>query len=502
MKSKNKATPTNTTTEELEMLFALTKDIVIIASREGKILNANRAFFDFFAPFESIQEFNEKNLNIYETLFDENSPSTLQTSFKKTLFQRNKKFIFEVQTTSLHKQKNSSIIIMRDISAFETKELLARQLEKQQQNYKELETGCVRNSKVLNFIFNAQPEILILTDGTFLKDTNKAMLNFFKYKSLDEFHKRHDCVCDFFEEGDGYLQAKNANGESWIEYLISNIEHTAKVKMKNAQGESRIFKVSTSTMSIEENVYLITFSDITEYLLKESILISKSKKALLGDMINSIVHQWRQPLSTIKTYMTTLQIQLEMGKLTDQKIQSAIESVNVQTEHMNQTIDEFRNFFKPHNTLENVYVKDLINSVLYLIKDELIHNRVSTPLFCESFLKIECVPSEFKHVLLNVIHNAKDAFEENGVTENRTIRIHSFKNKNSVNIVIEDNAGGIDEKIINRVFNEDFTTKLSDKGTGIGLYMSKMIIEKIHGNISVKNNKEGATFTIIIPSQA
>lgn len=287
---------------------------------------------------------------------------------------------------------------------------------------------------------------MILTDGKTLKDTNRAILDFLGYKSVDEFHQKHDCICEFFEEGENLLQKIDTDGVLWIDNLIKNIDHSAKV-----------------------------------------------------EMIDSIAHQWKQPLSVLQTNINIIQIQMEMDTLSNNKLQAIIDSSNQQIKHMNETIDEFRSFFRPHNIKESIDIKTLIDSVLLLIKDDLISNSIKVNIKCDDSIKIYCVPNELKHVLINIFNNAKDAFNDNNIKINRAIKTDILKDNNRVTISIKDNAGGIPDNIINHISNENFSTKIAKSGTGIGLYMSKMIIEKIDGSISVNNSKDGACFKIVIP---
>ena len=164
-------------------------------------------------------------------------------------------------------------------------------------------------------------------------------------------------------------------------------------------------------------------------------------------------------------------------------------------------------FFRPYNKKEAVNIKTLIESVLLLIKDDLISNHIIVEFICADSAQIKVVPNEFKHVLLNIINNSKDAFNDKSICdksdstsyhENRKIKINISKDNNFTTILIQDNAGGIPPEILDHIFDANFTSKKNKSGTGIGLYMSKMIIEKSNGTISVYNTKDGACFNIII----
>jgi signal transduction histidine kinase len=166
---------------------------------------------------------------------------------------------------------------------------------------------------------------------------------------------------------------------------------------------------------------------------------------------------------------------------------------------MSKTIDDFRNFFKPNKEKQNFSIKDAINQTIFLIDDS----------FKSSNIKIECTvlddisiygyESEFSQVLLNILTNAKDAFLENNIN-NPNIIIEIKQVQTHIKISISDNAGGISRSIINKIFDPYFTTKTNYNGTGLGLYMSKIIIEEnMQGQIKVKNLKDGVQFIIFIP---
>ena len=214
---------------------------------------------------------------------------------------------------------------------------------------------------------------------------------------------------------------------------------------------------------------------------------------------SAIGHQWKTPLSIIKLYSQDIEYILKSDNNIDKKeLLFDIEKILFQTGHLNETIDSFREFFRPITNAENIQLKALIDSTLVIVKDELIKSNIVPVVSGDFEANVYLVANEFKHVLLNLIKNSKDAFIENNVL-NRKINFHiEAINQNEVNLIVEDNAGGIPTNVIEHIFEPHFTTKAHDIGTGIGLYMSKQILDKIGATISVTNIEKGARFTIKI----
>ncbi len=231
----------------------------------------------------------------------------------------------------------------------------------------------------------------------------------------------------------------------------------------------------------------------------EKILIQKTKMASMGEMIASIAHQWRQPLATISLHVTNLDRRYKKGMVDDKFVNDFIKSVNKKIDNMNTTIEDFSNFFKPNKQKEHFDIGDILNESIELCKDSLKSNDIQIELDLKEKLPYYGFKNELVQVLLNIINNAKDAIQINNI-ENGKIKIDIIKSTHSYKINIEDNAGGIDEKILNKLFEPYFTTKFNSNGTGIGLYMCKMIIEdSLKGSISIENIADGALCIITLP---
>jgi len=230
---------------------------------------------------------------------------------------------------------------------------------------------------------------------------------------------------------------------------------------------------------------------VEENTKKDKLLQQQSKMAAMGEMIGAIAHQWRQPLNALGLIIQDVEEAYHYNELNEEYIQSMIKNAMQQIMFMSKTIDDFRNFFRIDKKKELFSVKKSIEEIKNMLEAQLKSHNIKLTIMGDDF-SINGLENEFKQVILNIINNAKDAIIENKIRDGK-IEIVLQNNK----IIIRDNAGGIAENIIDRIFEPYFTTKEQGKGTGMGLYMSKMIIEEnMNGRISVKNNTLGAEFEI------
>ena len=217
----------------------------------------------------------------------------------------------------------------------------------------------------------------------------------------------------------------------------------------------------------------------------EQLLIQQSKLASMGEMIANIAHQWRQPLSIISTSATGIKIQKEMGVLDDASEIKSLDCINENAQYLSNTIEDFRDFFKKSKTKSFVNLDNLLEKTLKLILTRL-KNKEITIVKNSLDVEFETYEREMIQVFMNIINNSIDAFENKNY--NKFIFFETEKFENKIVIKIKDNAGGIEEKIIDRIFEPYFTTKESKQGTGIGLYMcNEIIVKHLNGKIIVSN---------------
>jgi len=235
---------------------------------------------------------------------------------------------------------------------------------------------------------------------------------------------------------------------------------------------------------------------VNENHLKDEIVIQQSKMASMGEMINNIAHQWRQPLMEISSLLmnTEAKIKLE-GDISKDDIIDTIDKSNHVIQFMSHTIDDFRNFFASNKERETFLIAEQLSSMLNIMKISLSHSNIKVDIIIKNNLKVCGFKNEYAQVLVNIISNAKDAIIQNKIKNGKiTIKLYE-KDTRSV-LEIEDNAGGIPFEPKQKVFEPFFTFKKKN-GTGIGLFMSKLIIENnMNGKLDVKNTSKGACFSI------
>jgi signal transduction histidine kinase len=231
---------------------------------------------------------------------------------------------------------------------------------------------------------------------------------------------------------------------------------------------------------------------------KDKMLLQQGKLAIMGEMISMIAHQWRQPLAAINMHAQSISLKKRLNKLNDEVLEEKIKDITTISFDMSKTIDDFKNFFKPEKKRNEVEIKSLINDTIKLVSAIFKNNSVKVEIDSSDDVKLNIYDREFSQVIINILNNAKDALVENR-KEDRKINIKIIKDDSNCIITIKDNAGGVPKEIIDKIFDPYFSTK-SKNGTGLGLYMSKTIIdEHLGGLLSVSNEDDGAVFKIVLP---
>ena len=236
--------------------------------------------------------------------------------------------------------------------------------------------------------------------------------------------------------------------------------------------------------------------EVAQNRQKDYMLIQQSRQAAMGEMIGNIAHQWRQPLTTVSLLVQNLGETYQHGNFTDEFLDQTIQHAMKVIQYMSQTIDDFRNFFKPDKDKTVFHLVDAIQKTLSFVEPSMRYHNINIVVEAADDLTVNGYPNEYAQVLLNILSNAKDVFLERGVAS-PLITIKVFRRKNKTMVTLSDNAGGIPDEIMDRIFEPYFTTKELGKGTGVGLYMSQTIVEKhMGGKLSAKNIKGGAEFRI------
>ena len=252
--------------------------------------------------------------------------------------------------------------------------------------------------------------------------------------------------------------------------------------------------------------HFLTFREIIvrfeKTLAENRVLIRKietqSKSVIMGEMIDAIAHQWTQPIGVISLYAKMVVDDFQYGDVDQKYLDNFSVKVDFQVNHLLNTLTEFRNFLRPSSEITEFLISKAISNCLTLLEDLLKDAQIIINIDIKDGIKLLGSKIEFEHIILNLVNNSKDAFVENGI-KNREIDITIYENRRSIICEVQDNAGGIPEHILENVFDLNFTTKDVGKGTGVGLYMTQRMINKVNGSIEVENMSGGALFTILFP---
>jgi signal transduction histidine kinase len=237
---------------------------------------------------------------------------------------------------------------------------------------------------------------------------------------------------------------------------------------------------------------------VSELRQKDQILIRQNRQAAMGDMINNIAHQWRQPLNSIGLIVQSMIYSYEGGGLTEEMMKADVDKAMETIKFMSQTIDDFRNYFKPDKEKTQFNVKMVINRSISIVAGSIGNVKITIDSVDAVDPVIYGYPNEYSQVVLNILINARDALSERKISNPEIKIVICTENGKSV-VTVSDNAGGIPEDIIDKIFDPYFSTKGPDTGTGVGLFMSKNIIEEnMNGRLTVCNSGEGAEFRIEI----
>jgi PAS domain S-box-containing protein len=240
--------------------------------------------------------------------------------------------------------------------------------------------------------------------------------------------------------------------------------------------------------------------EVEKNRVKDQLMSLQARQAAMGEMVGHIAHQWKQPLNTLNLIILDIQDAYQYGELNEEYINKSVHTGKKVIEHMSQTIDDFRNFFKPLKEKKTFNVKQQVDTALSFIRATVetagikLENNIKEEFFAKGF------PNEFSQVVINIVGNAREAILENGKITDPVIRIDSKKNGNNGSICFYNNGGPIPDNVLSHIFEPYFTTKDDNKGTGIGLYLVKTIIhQNMNGEITLKNHSDGVEFEIVLP---
>ena len=274
--------------------------------------------------------------------------------------------------------------------------------------------------------------------------------------------------------------------------IASRVEIEARIETEIAERKKTEQKLILLNQELENRVE-IRKEELNE---KNRLLLFQSRHAALGEMIGNIAHQWRQPLNTLGLTIQQIALYYDLGQFSKEYLDKSVKNSMDLIQHMSQTIDDFRNYFKPDKEKTNFKVHAALENTLSLIEGSFKNKQIHTEIVALGDPVIYGYRNEFSQALLNILINAGDALIEQKITLAKVTITLSNRGETAI-ITIADNAGGVPDEIIGKIFDPYFTTKGPQQGTGVGLFMAKTIIEKnMGGRLSVRNGIDGAEFKI------
>lgn len=304
-------------------------------------------------------------------------------------------------------------------------------------------------------------------------------------KRTAELEKYKDSLEELVQERTKDLQISNNK-------LIEEVEKRKKAEMLLQDKKIELERLNERLeLKVEEEIGLSRQKDLT--------IFNQSKMAAMGELISMIAHQWRQPLTDISLQATKLIVKQSLKTLDDKYLEKNLDEMSDTIQYMSKTIDDFRDFYIPNKLKESVYLEHLLESSFRILKGILENNNIEIKSKFDNSLSILTHKNELIQVFLNILKNSIDVLIEQKVA-NPYIEVSCIEQENQIMVVIRDNGGGVEEGILNKIFNPYFTTKNEKNGTGLGLYMASMIVEDhCNGTIDVVNDSSGAVFSLKFP---
>jgi len=282
--------------------------------------------------------------------------------------------------------------------------------------------------------------------------------------------------------------------------LYSIMHKTAKELNRLTENlEIRVEQRTKELQTLNDELQIRINNAVQEVKRQAAIMNQQSRLASMGEILENIAHQWRQPLNSVSWILNDLKIKSELGRKDEIDIDDVIDKINNSIQFLSNTIDDFRRFVDKEDIPHSFNIKNTIESTIKLIGETLEKSNIKIELNCPENINYRGYENDIKHTIMNLINNARDAFEDRKI-KNGKITISVYHKNSELIITVQDNAGGIAKKIQKKIFDPYFTTKHKTKGTGLGLYMSKNMIERVHGTLEVISSiNKKTTFIIRLP---
>jgi len=283
---------------------------------------------------------------------------------------------------------------------------------------------------------------------------------------------------------------------TFMMYMYENVKEKEKVRLEeyNLHLRKKVQEKTKKLHELNDTLERRVTEEVEKQQAQEQMLICQNRMANMGMMIDSIAHQWRQPLMNINAILMNISRVTESEPNNIEYIDNKVDDIFHVTQHMSQTIGDFRNLFSLEKEKTLFHVTKIIENILTLMQDSL--KNIKLYICAEESIELKGYQNELSQVIIILLQNSVEALNEKNIA-NRAINIEIYQNKNSLFIEIEDNAGGIESQYLNEIFKPYFSTKKRTTGTGLGLYIAKLITERsLQGNIGITNTLNGAKFKL------
>jgi len=397
------------------------------------------------------------------------------------------------------------------------KEIQNKELIKSSDTFESAKSNILQNRFFIILISSLLSILILLLNGFIIAKISKAIeevkaghSRFFDFLKYKDNHETIGITLDTNDELGDMARTINAQMEEAKASLKKDrelIEDATEMleELKEGSLEKRLHVIASSTElnTLKEVINAMVDSleskiiqEIDQRTSQEKLLIQQSKLASMGNMIGNIAHQWRQPLNELNAILMNMETKYKFNDFDETFIQQSVKECNEITSYMSNTISDFQNFFKPSKTKEFFNVVQACKKAGAILHSSLKHHTIDFQCTFDKEKEVYGYPNEFSQAFLNILSNAKDVLIQRNI-ENPYINVNIKSGKNYILIQVKDNGGGIKKEYLERIFEPYFTTKHAKQGTGIGLYMSKTIIENnMDGFLNAINTSDGVCFTI------
>lgn len=368
---------------------------------------------------------------------------------------------------------------------------------KMQKQINSRELSLEESLKTFKLLIDSTMEVLIIHNNGICVDVNDICINFFNFEKKERFINKS--ILDFISFKD--IDINHLNFDENIEPF--------EVEITRDDGYSFEVIIQNRVLNLQgRKISIFALIDISELKEKDRLLSQKSKMASMGEMLQNIAHQWKQPLCSITATTSTALIQNQLGVISSESLDNHLSNINTNIDYLSNTIEDFSNYFKPEKEMKSFLMKEVMENTFKILESKIKSSDIKLNLkFLEKSILLKGYQNEFIQVLINILNNSIDALLENKIN-NKYIEIEESIKEDKYQLKIKDNGGGIDKDVIEKIFDPYFTTKYKAQGTGIGLYMSMQIVsDHMNGDLSVKNidlkienqSYKGACFIIQLP---